>query len=154
MADPSSTVETANRELRIVREFAAPRALVFEAWTNPDLMLRWMCPDDFTVVSAEVDPVPGGTWRSHIRSPDGADIWHSGTYREFQPPSRLVFTHVWAGAHPFPGIETLVTIDLVERGNGTEMTFIQATFADQADCDDHAGGWMQAFDQLERAVGS
>ncbi|MEO8030365.1 MAG: SRPBCC domain-containing protein [Gemmatimonadota bacterium] len=152
MSQDDNLIRTANRELTIARRFAAPAALVFEAWTNPDLLTRWMCPNDFSVVSAQIEPRVGGAWRVRMRSPSGEDMWHDGIYEEFTPPSRLVFTHIWSGAHPNPGLKTLVTIDFTDQGDSTTMTFHQALFTSQEDCDDHGRGWSEAFDHLAEAL--
>lgn len=148
VADARSPARIAGRELYIVRTFPAPPALVFRAWTEADLILRWMCPNNFTVVSAEADARVGGAWKAHLRSPAGDDMWHHGTYQAVEAPTRLVLTHIWSGAHPNPNHETLITIDFAERDGQTVMTFRQAVFQHQEARDDHHGGWGEAFDKL------
>lgn len=140
--------------LTLTRTFDAPAALVFDAWTRPEHLLRWYCPRDFTVLSAECDPRPGGRWRSAMRSPEGDEFVHHGVYREVTPPRRLVFTHAWEKNHLEPVADTLITIDFVERDGRTTMTFTHAGFATEASRDSHEGGWSEAFDNLAAALAS
>jgi uncharacterized protein YndB with AHSA1/START domain len=65
--DPES--ELADRELVITRVFDAPRELVFDAFTDPKLLMSWWGPRGCSVISCETDPIAGGTWRISMRSP-------------------------------------------------------------------------------------
>ena len=86
-----------DRELVITRVFDAPRALVFAAWTEPDRIVEWSAPHGFTIPHCEGELRVGGAWRCCMRSPEGADLWLGGVYREIVVPERLVFTHAWDG---------------------------------------------------------
>lgn len=137
--------KTATLDLRITRTFDAPRALVWQAWTRPEHLMKWLCPKDFTVIFAEGELRPGGTWRSGMRSPRGQDHVAGGVYREVEPEHRLVFTHLWEGGE---GPETTVTVTLEERQGKTEMAFEQVGFATAASRDGHQEGWSESFDNL------
>src|SRR3954466_11374829 len=73
-------------EIRITRIFDAPRARVFEAWTEARHLVRWFGPRGFTAPVIEADVRRGGTWRACIRSPEGADYRMRGVYCEIVPP--------------------------------------------------------------------
>jgi uncharacterized protein YndB with AHSA1/START domain len=136
--------------LVIKREFDAPRDLVFRAWTEPRHLIHWYGPAGFTVTHAERDARPGGAWRSCMRSPEGADHWVGGVYREVVPPERLVFTHVWESPGHAIGHETICTVELSDAGTRrTAMVFRQDHIESEASRDGHAGGWGGAFDRLE-----
>lgn len=134
-------------ELIITRTFDAPQWLVWQAWTEPERMMQWSCPNGFTLLYCEGELRVGGHWRSAMRSPDGEELVMTGTYREIAPCERLVFTHAWKedGA---PGLETVATVHLAENEGKTTMTFWQTGFDSVESRDGHEGGWGQAFDHL------
>ncbi len=146
--------DDAKPALEIRRTFAAPRDLVFRAWTEPERMAQWLGPHDFTTISCRLDPVPGGTYRACIRSSKGQDHWMSGVYREVIAPYRLVFTFAWDEADGSRGHETIVFVSFDEVDGQTEMTFRQATFASVESRDSHRGGWSECFERLGAFVTS
>ena len=87
---PSST---ADREIVTSRLIDAPRALVYEAWTDPRHVGHWYGPDGFTITTESMDVRPGGVWRFVMHGPDGKDWPNLITYEEVTPPARLVFLH-------------------------------------------------------------
>jgi uncharacterized protein YndB with AHSA1/START domain len=135
--------------LIIERRFAAPRALVFAAWTEPRHMRRWCAPHGYELPEADGELLEGGGWRATMRAPDGSELRLGGTYREIVPPERLVFTHAWLEADGRPGPETVVTVELEEADGGTLMRFTQTGFATRADRDGHRGGWSECFERLD-----
>jgi uncharacterized protein YndB with AHSA1/START domain len=85
-----------DREVRVVRTFDARRELVFRAWTEPELVKRWMAgPEGWSVTKSEGEPRTGGTYRVEWSGPDDAFMGMTGTYREFVPPARLVTGEVF-----------------------------------------------------------
>lgn len=151
-ARSSAARRPADDELLVTREFAAPRGLVFEAWSAAEHQVEWLGPKDFTVESCQVDFRVGGQYRACIRSPEGKDYWMRGTYREIVPPERLVFTFAWEEPGE-RGLETLVTIDFDALAAGrTRMTFRQAPFQSLSERDGHTTGWTECFDRLEAFV--
>ena len=139
--------DTADRELTITRVFDAPRELVFRAWTDPRQLTRWWGPAGFSTPSVALEVMPGGAWRTCIRSgEDGRDYWSYGHYTEVAPPERLVLTFRWEDED---SPETLVTVSFDDQGGGkTRMTFRQAVFASVEERDEHEGGWSECFDDL------
>ena len=138
----------ASRELVIRRTFNAPRALVFRAWTEPQLLAQWSCPRGFTFTEQTGDLRVGGGFSARMRSPEGTEHRLRGVYREITPPERLVFTHCWLDASGTPGPETLVTVSLSERDGRTEMSFHQGIFASVEARDGHEQGWGGCFERL------
>jgi uncharacterized protein YndB with AHSA1/START domain len=99
------------REITITRVFAAPRALVFSAWTDARHLAQWWGPKGFTNPVCEFDARVGGAIRIHMRGPDGAVYPMKGEIRELLAPERLVFSHIAidaAGNHIIEGL-TMVT---------------------------------------------
>ena len=108
-----------DREIVMTRVFDAPRHLVFDAWTNPKHLPRWMLgPEGWTMPVCEIDLRPGGTWRFVWRRSDGTEMEMRGRYREVMPPERLVSTESWGGDWP----ETLNTLLLSEEDGRTTVT--------------------------------
>lgn len=137
-------------ELVITRVFDAPRRLVFKAWTDPAMLVRWMGPRQYPAVSYRADVRPGGAWRACLRATgDGPDYWQGGVYREVVPDRRLVFTFAWDPPHPAHGAEMLVEIDFADQDDRTRMVFRQTGLPSAAERDGHRGGWTSTFDRLE-----
>jgi uncharacterized protein YndB with AHSA1/START domain len=97
----------------------APRALVFEVFTKPEHLQRWMGPRALAMVSCESDLRVGGRYRFVHRAPDGQEFAFSGEYREIVPPERLVRTFVF---EPMKDHEALETLSLEERDGKTTIT--------------------------------
>jgi len=81
-------------EFRIERVLDAPRQLVWNAWTSPELVMKWWGPDYFTSPSCKIDLRVGGNFVFCMRGPDGSDYWNGGIYREIVPIEKLVST-IW-----------------------------------------------------------
>ena len=108
----------ADHEIVITRDFRAPRPLVFDAWTKPAMLRRWlgvMAGWEWAV--CELDLRVGGAYRYEWRGPDDAAMGVGGVFREVMPPTRLISTERFDQAW-YPG-EGLVTLDLSERGGVT-----------------------------------
>jgi uncharacterized protein YndB with AHSA1/START domain len=140
------------RDLVIERVFNAPRALVFQAWTDLEHVAKWFGPKHHPATHVTMDVRPGGRWRSCLRSPEtGANLWLGGVYREIVPPERLIFTFAWEEEGE-RGLETLVEITLAERDGKTHMTFRQTPFQSDTERDGHRGGWTSTFERLEELL--
>ena len=106
------------REIMMTRVFNAPRRLVFEAFSKPELLKRWFGPRGFSLVVCEVDARVGGGFRFVLRGPDGKDMGMRGVYLEIVPPERSVHMESF---DDYPG-ESQVTMVLIERDGKTTMT--------------------------------
>ena len=117
----SLTVTTSgDRDVVLSRMFNAPRTLVFDAWTKPELLTRWYGARGWNLVGCEVDLRVGGAWRFVSSGPSGDTMVQSGVYQEILAPDRLVYTERFDD-QSYPG-ETLVTHVFVERSEKTTVT--------------------------------
>ena len=101
------------------RTVSAPRTLVFEAFTKPEHLRRWMGPRALAMVVCESDLRVGGGWRMVYRGPDGRELGFHGEFREVVRPTRIVRTFVF---ELFPDAEALETFELAERDGKTTIT--------------------------------
>jgi uncharacterized protein YndB with AHSA1/START domain len=112
-----------DREILITRTFLAPRDLVFEAMTNPELLKRWLHgPPGWTMIECESDLKVGGTFRHVWHRTDGTTMAMRGVYREIVPPGRIVRTESFELGCDAQSGEQLATIVLTERGGTTTLT--------------------------------
>jgi uncharacterized protein YndB with AHSA1/START domain len=119
-ASAATTLTTpSDREIVVTRVVAAPRRLVFEAYTNPEHVPNWLLgPPGWTMPVCEIDLRPGGAWHYVWRHADGTEMEMRGLYKEIVPPERLVSTESWGGDWP----ETLNTLLLTEHDGKTTIT--------------------------------
>ena len=106
------------REIVLMRVFDAPRRMVYDAMTKPELLKRWFGPRGWSLAVCEIDLRVGGKWRFVLRGPDGTEMGMSGVYRELVRPERSVHTESF---DVFPG-ESLVTTVLFEDAGKTTLT--------------------------------
>lgn len=106
-------------ELVTIRAFDAQRELLWEVWTSPEHLPKWLLgPDGWTMPVCESDLRVGGEWQFVWRREDGSEMAMTGEYREIAPPERLVSTQSWGGDWP----ETVNTLVFEEDGERTIMT--------------------------------
>jgi uncharacterized protein YndB with AHSA1/START domain len=106
------------REVVLTRVFDAPRHLVYEAMTRPELLKRWFGPHGWSLVVCEVDLRVGGAWRFVLEGPDGRSMGMGGEYREIVPGERTVHTESF---DDYPG-DSVVTVVLTEHDGRTTLT--------------------------------
>jgi uncharacterized protein YndB with AHSA1/START domain len=110
-----------DREIAMTRVFDAPRRLVFDAYTRPELLKRWLGVfGGWSLVVCEVDLKVGGSYRFVWRGLDGTEMGMRGVYREIVAPERFVHTELFDEPW-YPG-EALVTQVLSEHGGETTLT--------------------------------
>ena len=107
-----------DREVEMTRVFDAPRHLVFDAMTKPELLKQWFGPHGWTLVVCEVDFRVGGAWRFVLEGPGNERMGMSGTYLEIVPGERTVHSESF---DEYPGDST-VTIVLTEHQGRTTLT--------------------------------
>jgi uncharacterized protein YndB with AHSA1/START domain len=144
------------RELVVTRTFNAPARIVFEAWTKPELLMRWWAPKSFGVsfLSCEADVRAGGRYRfvfAHPASKQPMEFF--GRYIEVSPHARLVWTND-EGAEG--GAVTTVTFD--EKGSKTLVVmhdlYPSKGALDEAIASGSTCGMGETFDQLEQLLGA
>lgn len=110
-----------DREIVMTRVFDAPRTLVFDAMTKPELVKRWLTGGPgWTMVVCEIDLRVGGAYRWVWRSPEGMDMGMGGIHREIARPERIVCTQLFD--QDWTGGEVLGTLVLTERDGKTTLT--------------------------------
>ncbi len=152
-----------NMDIMITRVFDAPRELVWKAWTEPERVMRWWGPKDYTSPSAKIDLRVGGEFLSCMRSPEGKDYWGIGTYKEVVEPERLAMTDsfadengkiVPASYYGMPGefpLELQVLITFEEHQGKTTMTLKHSGMPAET-AKDAEMGWNQSFDKLAEDI--
>jgi uncharacterized protein YndB with AHSA1/START domain len=115
-----------DKQILITREFDAPSALVYKAWTTPELVKRWWHAKRGEVTVAEIDLRPGGRWRHVMVAEDGSEVGFHGEYREVVPNERIVSTELFEGADAsgYPGDATLNTVTFAEDDGRTTLTIL------------------------------
>ena len=103
-----------------VREFDAPRELVFEAWTDPKHLAQWWGPNGFTTTTSAFDMRPGGVWRFVMHGPDGCDYENRITFDEIVKPERLVYHH--GGGGDVEPVQFRTTVTFEDLGGRTRLT--------------------------------
>jgi uncharacterized protein YndB with AHSA1/START domain len=142
-----------DEQILITREFDAPRHLVYEAWTTPELVKRWWSGRRGEVTSVEIDLRVGGTWRYVMVANEGFEVAFHGEFREIVPNERIVSTEVYEG---FPEGEALDTLTLTEADGRTTLTIlVQHTSKEHRDAHIDSGmevGMQEAMDLLEQVA--
>jgi uncharacterized protein YndB with AHSA1/START domain len=154
----SLTVSTpSDREVALTRMFNAPRALVFDALTKPELVKRWMLGNmGASMPVCEIDLRVGGAYRFVWRKPDGSDFTMTGVYREIMRPERIVNTQRFDT--PWLPDELVLTTTLVENGGKTTLT--STTLFDSVEMRDKMlksgmeSGASASYDRLEAFLAS
>ncbi len=137
--------------LYLRRTFAAPRELVFRVWTEPQALESWFKPMGRRTKVVALDLRVGGGYCFEMRSPEGETYVFSGHYVEIVPPQKLAFT--WVG-EATGGIETLVTVEFLERSGSTEIALKHERFSSDEMVIGHQAGWNWMFDELTTFVSS
>ena len=110
-----------DREIVMTRVFNAPRTLVWDAFTKPELLRLWLLgPPGWTMPVCQLATKVGESYRYVWRGPDGNEMGMGGVLREFVPPARMVATEKFDQAW-YPG-EAVGTIELVEHDGQTTLT--------------------------------
>lgn len=151
----------------ISRMFHAPQQLLFTLFTDPAHMQKWFSPKGFTVITNDMDLRPGGVYHYGLKGPEEMEMWGKVTYREIQPPDRLVYINAFSdkdggtARHPLADswpLEMLTTITFAPQDDKTELTIewmpIDPTEEENitfySSFDGMRQGWTGSFDQLEQ----
>jgi len=145
------------RELILTRVFNAPRALVYQAWTDPKHLAQWWGPTGFTNPVCELDLKIHGEIRIDMRAPDGTVYPMSGAFREIVEPERLVFTSAALDQTGKPMFENLNTVTFEEfDGNRTLLTVKASVLWATPEAEKYltgmSMGWSMTVDRLGEFV--
>ena len=133
----------------IDRDFAAPPAAVFAAWTTAEHFARWFGTESTTVEDVQMDVRVGGEWSARMILGDGVEIGWRGFYLEVDAPNQLVFSLTDRPGDQFEH----VTVALTKVEAGTEMTFTQS--GSNVPPENYARleeGWRSFFDDLSKEL--
>lgn len=109
-------------ELIYARTFAAPASALFEAWTTPDLLRRWLLPNGWTLDMCTQDLRPGGAYRFEAHDTEGAVMGWGGTYLAVERPTGFEATERF-DTQWYPG-EARVSVAFHEGAGGTVATLL------------------------------
>lgn len=150
-----------NNEVFIEETFNASIEKVFQAWTDPEKLMKWYAPDGCTIRFKELNIKNGGTFHSCISNPQFGDCWCIGEYREIVPNSKLVFTMINSDENgnqinpvdigmdsDWPG-ETLVTVTLTEENGKTKLQLRQTVSQELAQKTGAYPSWLQMLNNMQ-----
>jgi uncharacterized protein YndB with AHSA1/START domain len=146
----------APQRLHIARTFRAAPEKLWEAWTNPALMLRWFGPIHAPAFECASDLRVGGKWSAALHEQSGVTLRVSGEYLAIQPPELLRFSFKWEGHNheDGPGVDTIVEVRISAASEGAHMQFTHERLVSSESRDGHEGGWISAFDRLADFLGA
>ena len=144
------------RQLRLVREFDAPRALVWKMWTDPAHVAAWWGPEHFTTPVVRMDVRPGGAIHMVMRAPDGADFPFDGRFVAVEEPDRLVM-RTWVrredGSTWFE-VEQSFRFEEIDGRTRLQLDAVVIEAGEDAlgPLSGMKAGWTGSLDKLERHV--
>ena len=145
-----------DEQILITREFAAPKHLVYRAFTTPELVKCWWNAKRGEMTVAEIDLRVGGKWRYAMVTEDGFEVAFHGEYREIVPNERVVSTEVYEGAPGGDEQATLNTATFTETDGRTTLTIlVEAPSKEIRDAIVDSGmeaGMQDAMDLLEEVA--
>ena len=154
MKNPTTVERKSERELVVTRTFNGPARIVFDAWTKPELFMRWWVPTSsgLSLISCELDVRVGGKYRLEFRHPQAPEPFaFYGRYLEVTPHSRIVWTNEEAGEG---GQITTVTFE--ERDGKTYLVmhdlYPSKEALDAAIASDSTGAPAEQFEQLDEIL--
>ncbi|GAA2640629.1 SRPBCC family protein [Paractinoplanes durhamensis] len=161
MAPTSGTAKVTlptDNQILIIREFDAPRHLVWRAYTEPELIKRWWAGERGAVTSVEVDLRVGGSWRYVMTANGGFEVAFHGEYREISAPDRLVNTEAFEGIPDPDENAAVVTVTLTEKDGRTYLEALMEmkdkTGRDMVIESGMEGGMQESYDALEQVARS
>ncbi len=144
----NSETNVSDTSVVLSRVIKAPVDKVYQAWTDPEQMRLWLSPNvRWKTPIIESDPKPGGVHSITMRHSDGDKMQITGRYVEATPNSKISFT--WQSGDGLMTEESLVTVELREVPEGTEITLTHDRLQDQNTKDQVSGGWFGCLDMLE-----
>jgi uncharacterized protein YndB with AHSA1/START domain len=144
------------QEVIVIREFDAPRGLVFKTWTTPNQYAQWIGPRDHTTIVERMDAKPGGSWRYIQIDPAGGKHTFHGFYHEVIPPERIIDTFEYDNL-PEKGHVVFEAISFDELPNGRTRVTERIVFLSVADRDGMLGsgmesGMLQSHERLDELL--
>jgi uncharacterized protein YndB with AHSA1/START domain len=141
-----------NTSLKVVRFITVPANRVYDAWTDPAQLRQWFGPENVRTRNISADVRVGGKYRWELTSPEGEEMSAFGEYKELVPGKKIVFTWQWDDDEAWENRTSIVTIELFERGGGTELRLRHEQLPSEESRDRHNEGWNSLLDRLEQFV--
>ena len=141
-------------EIVLTRVFDAPRNMVFDAFTKPELLKRWFGPRGWNLVTCEVDFRVGGKWRFILQGPDSRKMGMYGVYREIDAPKRTVHMESF---DDFPGESQVTSVWIEQNGKTTLIATVLAASKEARDAVLESGmehGAAETYDRLAELLAS
>jgi uncharacterized protein YndB with AHSA1/START domain len=142
-------------QILITRRFAAPRHLIYRAWTTPELVKRWWSGRRGRVTIAAIDLRVGGSWRYVMVTHEGFEVAFHGVYREIVPDERIVSTEIYEA---MGGDGVVNTVTFSADGGGTKLELLtQCASREERDMimgSGMEGGVQEQMEILEEIAGS
>ncbi len=162
MTTANSSVPT--RAIEIARILDAPRELVWQAWTDPQHLMRWWGPEQFTSPACTIDLRVGGKYHFCMQAPDGEKFWSGGVYQDLVAPERMVYTDRFAdeAGNPVPAsyygmgddipfeMTIIVTFELVDGKTKMTLRHIGLPAGEMSEMT--IQGWNSSFDKLAESL--
>lgn len=154
MQPPLTITLPSDREIAITRTFKAPADLIFDCWTIPALIRRWLGPADWVFTTCEFDARVGGKWRFVTKGPNGMEMGSSGEVLELTRPDWIktneIYDMDWTGG------QTIVTNRISEE-NGITTSVVTVLYATKearegARATPMAEGMEMGFKRLEELL--
>ena len=142
--------ERSGQVLHIERTFAAPAEDVFDAWTSPEVMRRWLHPaPDWGTPVAEVDLRVGGKVRVVMRKPDGTEVEAQGEFTLIDSPRRLAMSWTFSDD---PSNQQLIELFFTESEGSTTVLLVNSGISTDERRDAQDWGWRGCLAELERVL--
>jgi uncharacterized protein YndB with AHSA1/START domain len=153
-----------NKEVFIEQIFKASAEKVFNAWADPEKLIKWYAPDGCTVHFKKIEVRPGGQFHSCISNPQFGDCWAIGEYIEVLPHTKIMFTLINAdengnqinpaeiGMDPEWPAKTLVTVTFAEENGKTKMQLQQTVSEELAKKTGAYPSWLQMFNHMQTVL--
>ena len=160
--DKAQVTLPSEREVKVTRSFRAPKALVYRAYTEPQLIQRWVLgPPGWSMPVCEMDVRVGGRYRWRWRNDqDGSEFGFAGTFREVEPGTRLVHTEAYdpgTVGDGYPSDDAIVRVTFTEEQGVTTVTtlidFASKEARDAAMATGMTDGMEESYQLLDKLLG-
>ena len=137
-------------DLVLERKLGASIDRVFQFITQPENLTQWWGPEGMTIPEGDLDFTRLGAWDSVMMNNEGQRYKVSGEVTDIAAPNRVAFTWAWHDENDARGLESTVTIELVEQSSGTLFRLTHVGLADDESSKNHEQGWTSTLNKLER----
>jgi uncharacterized protein YndB with AHSA1/START domain len=145
------TTKTAGKtSLQIKRFINAPPARVYAAWTDPAQLKQWWGPEGVRTRNFAADTQAGGKYRWDLINQGGEEMSVFGEYLELVPGKKIVFTWKWDDDDVWENRNSIVTVELSDREDATELLLKHEQLPSEESRDRHNDGWNSVLDRLEK----